>query len=350
VAIASRQYTDGPAVLCRMHSLALQCIPMPYRSLLSILDLAPAEIDTLLAAAERFLPRVEAGGFKDATLRGESVLLLFYEPSTRTRVSFELAGKMLGADTINVGGKGSSAQKGESLRDTALTLSAMDHNVVVMRHSAPDAVQVFAGCFDRSVINAGSGRGQHPTQALLDALPLRRAGLLKKGKRLAIVGDLKHSRVMRSNLQLLCRYGLDVVLVAPPPMMPEGWPGLRPEHWAAEPKACGEVSWQTDLDSVLPEVDAVMMLRVQRERMEPGHLTSTDEYSKLYGLNRRRLRLLRPDGLILHPGPVNRGVEVSQDVFADGRCVINDQVTSGVALRSALLCWACGKLEEGAEK
>jgi aspartate carbamoyltransferase catalytic subunit len=322
---------------------------MPYRSLLSILDLTPGEIEHLLDGAEYFLPRVEAGGFKDATLKGESALLLFYEPSTRTRSSFELAGKMLGMDTINIGAKGSSVEKGETVRDTALTLNAMHHNVVVMRHNAPDAVELFAKCFDRAVLNAGSGRGQHPTQALLDALPLRRAGLLKKGKRIAIVGDLKHSRVMRSNLQLLTRFGLDVLLVAPPTLIPDGWEGLKPEHWAEQPAQCGSVSWHTDIDEVLPELDAVMMLRVQRERMADAHFTNMDEYSKLYGLFARRLKALPEKALIMHPGPVNRGVEVSEDVFADPRCVINYQVASGVALRCALLCWACGKLEGAIE-
>jgi aspartate carbamoyltransferase catalytic subunit len=320
---------------------------MPYRSLLSILDLAPGEISSLLDRAEEYLPRVEAGGFKETTLKGRSALLLFYEPSTRTRASFELAGKMLGMDTINIGASGSSVKKGESIRDTALTLNAMHHNVVVMRHAEPDAVALFAGCFTRAVINAGSGRGQHPTQALLDALPLRRAGLLAPGKRIAIVGDLAHSRVMRSNLQLLCRLGMDVVLVAPPPLMPDGWAGLKPAQWCADQAACGTVSWQTDLDAVLPELDAVMMLRVQLERMEEALFTNMDEYSKLYGLNRRRLKLLPEHAVILHPGPVNRGIEVSEDVFADPRCTINDQVTSGVALRSALLVWACGT-QEGA--
>jgi len=320
---------------------------MSYRSLLSILDLTPGEISSLLDRAEEYLPRIEAGGFKETTLKGQSALLLFYEPSTRTRASFELAGKMLGMDTINISASGSSVKKGESIRDTALTLNAMHHNVVVMRHAEPDAVSLFAGCFERSVINAGSGRGQHPTQALLDALPLRRAGLLKRGKRIAIVGDLAHSRVMRSNLQLLARFGIDVVLVAPPTLMPDGWAGLKPEHWGADATECGTVSWQTDLDAALPELDAVMMLRVQMERMEEASFTSMDEYSKLYGLNRRRLKLLPAHAVILHPGPVNRGVEVGEDVFADPRCTINDQVTSGVALRSALLVWACG-IEEGA--
>ena len=318
---------------------------MSYRSLLSILDLTTGEVNQLLDAAAGYLPRIEAGGFKDATLKGFSALLLFYEASTRTRSSFELAGKMLGMDTINIGAKGSAVEKGETVRDTALTLNAMHHNVVVMRHDAPDAVALFARYFDRAVLNAGSGRGQHPTQALLDALPLRQAGMLQRGKRLAIVGDLKHSRVMRSNVQLLTSCGLDVVLVAPPTLMPEGWEGLKPAYWAADPAGYGEVSWSTDFDSVLPELDAVMMLRVQRERMGDAHITNTDEYSKLYGLNRRRLELLPAASVILHPGPVNRGVEVGEDVFADPRCLINDQVTSGVALRSALLCWSCGKLE-----
>jgi aspartate carbamoyltransferase catalytic subunit len=320
---------------------------MPYRSLLSVLDLSLKETAALLDAAEAYLPRVEAGGFKDDTLKGCSALLLFYEPSTRTRASFELAGKMLGMDTINVGATASSIVKGEGVKDTALTLNAMHFNVVVMRHNAPDAVALFARHFERATLNAGSGRGQHPTQALLDALILRDAGVLKRGKHLAVVGDLKHSRVMRSNLQLLARHGLAVTLVAPPPLMPAGWEGLKPEHWADAPADCGAVTWRTDFDSVLPELDAVMMLRVQRERLGEALLTSADEYSKLYGLSRRRLRLLRDDAVILHPGPVNRGVEVTEDVFADPRCRINDQVTGGLALRCALLRWACGKLDLG---
>lgn len=318
---------------------------MQYHSLLSILDLPPGEIAALLDHAEAYMPRVEAGGFKDTSLKGRSALLLFYEPSTRTRVSFELAGKMLGMDTINVGAKGSSVVKGEGIKDTALTLSAMHFNVVIMRHNSADAVSLFGRYFQRATINAGSGRGQHPTQALLDALILRREGVLERGKRLAIVGDLKHSRVMRSNMQLLLNHGLDVSLVAPPPLMPEGWEGLAPEHWAPDPTTCGKLSWHTDLDSVLPELDAVMMLRVQHERTQDAALTTADEYSKLYGINRRRLGLLPGSAVILHPGPVNRGVEVTEDVFADPRCVVNDQVTSGVALRSALLLWVCGELD-----
>jgi len=313
---------------------------MEYRSLLSIADLTDGEVDALLDSAARFLPRIEQGGFKDSTLRGTSVIMLFYEASTRTRVSFELAGKMLSSDTINVSAKGSSAEKGETLQDTAQTLAAMHHNVVVIRHPAADAARVFKAHFPYAVINAGSGRGQHPTQALLDAFTLRRHGAFAAGKSLAVVGDITHSRVMRSNLQLLSRRGVDVTLVAPPTLMPEGWQGM-----AAGP---GRLTWTTDIDGVLPQVDVVMMLRMQRERMAGGLITNLDEYSKLYGLNRRRLALMRDDALIMHPGPVNRGVEVSEDVFADPRCRINDQVTAGLALRCALLCWACGK-EPGSE-
>jgi aspartate carbamoyltransferase catalytic subunit len=344
-----------------------------YRSLVDILDLDGAEVERILSAAAWYLPQVQAGGFKHDTLKGTSALLLFYEASTRTRASFELAGKMLGSDTINVGAKGSSAEKGESVKDTALTLNAMDHNVVVMRHASADAVRLFARHFERGVLSAGAGRGQHPTQALLDALALRQVGLLARGKRLAIVGDIRNSRVMRSNIQLLSTLGLDVVLVAPPQLMPQYWEGLKPEYWAAPergssetqlapaaapsgearlktraPGDYGAVSWHTDIDAVLPTLDAVMLLRVQRERMDTGLLTNTDEYSKLYGLNRRRLKLLPEHAVIMHPGPVNRGVEIGEDAFLDPRCRINDQVTSGVAVRCALLGWACGRLPDGA--
>jgi aspartate carbamoyltransferase catalytic subunit len=297
---------------------------MHPRSLLSIADLSDTQVDSIFDAATSYIERLKGGTFKDSTLKGTSTLLLFYEPSTRTRVSFELAGKLLGSDTINVSASGSSAEKGESLRDTAMTLGAMRFSCLVMRHASASALQMFAESFPGPVINAGAGRGQHPTQGLLDALTLRQNGVFASGKHLAIVGDIANSRVMRSALELLERRGLHVTLVGPPSMLPEGWAG-------------GNLS--ADLDSVLPSVDAVMMLRMQRERMQGGELTTLDEFSKLYGLNRRRLELLRGDAVILHPGPVNRGVEVSEDVFADPRCRINDQVTSGLAVRCALLQW-----------
>jgi len=331
---------------------------MAYRSLLSLDELSLEEITAVLDAAATYLPRVRAGGFKDDTLRGRSVLLLFYEASTRTRVSFELAGKLLGADTINVSAKGSSVEKGESIADTAQTLSAMGLNAAVMRHSAADAVALFNRHFAGAVLNAGSGRGEHPSQALLDALTLRQAGILTACKRIAIVGDIEHSRVMRSSARLLARFGMQVTLVAPPSLMPLGWQSRarsdarRLQHATADERAARFTSrptedvfeWSCDLDSVLPQADAVMMLRMQRERMSGGEVTTLDEFSKLYGLNSRRLKLLPSGAAIMHPGPVNRGVEVSEAVFSDPRCRINDQVSAGVAVRCALLRWACGLL------
>ncbi len=319
---------------------------MSYRKLVSITDLSTDDLHTLLDLSEWFMPQVEEGGFKLDTLRGTSCILLFHEASTRTRASFEVAGKMLGSDTINMGSSGSSSEKGESLKDTALTLNAMDHNVVVLRHASADGIQIFANYFERGLLNAGSGLGQHPTQALLDALTLRRSGLLERGKRVAIVGDLRHSRVMRSNLQLWSSLGMDTVLVAPPQLMPDGWEGLRPEYWAEDATGYGSVSWDTDIDRVLPDVDAVMMLRMQRERMDGGYLTNSDEYSKLYGLFGHRLKKLPASAIIMHPGPVNRGIEISETAFLDPRCRITEQVTWGVASRCALLCWSCGRIPE----
>ncbi len=320
---------------------------MTYRSLISIADLGNAEMEKLFSLADHFLPQIESGGFKSTVLKGTSTILLFFEPSTRTRVSFELAGKMLGSDTINISTKGSSSEKGESLRDTALTMAAMDNNIVVMRHGGADAVEMFASCFDRSVINAGAGRGQHPTQALLDAHSLHREGLLETGRQVAIVGDIKHSRVMRSNIMLLLKLGMDVTLVAPPPLMPDGWEGLKPQNWAADTKGYGKLEWSSAIDPVLPKLDVVMLLRMQNERMVGGLMTNDDEYAKIWGLSKRRLDALPEHAIVLHPGPVNRGVELGQDVFDDPRCRINTQVNSGLAVRCALLCWACGKYPEG---
>jgi aspartate carbamoyltransferase catalytic subunit len=330
---------------------------MHPRSLLSIAELSDAQVDTLLDSAQGFIERLTEGvgshphpgrgqGSAPAelksTLKGTSTLLLFYEPSTRTRVSFELAGKLLGSDTINVSASGSSAEKGESLRDTAMTLGAMRFSCLVMRHASASALRVFADCFPGPVLNAGAGRGQHPTQGLLDALTLRQNGLFERGRHLAIVGDIANSRVMRSALELLQRRGVRVTLVGPPSMLPAGWM----ERDADGSSAAGQrpaSRLASDLDSILPHVDAVMMLRMQRERMQGGELTTLDEFSKLYGLNKRRLKLLREDAVILHPGPVNRGIELSEDAFADPRCRINDQVTAGLAVRCALLQWALGR-------
>ena len=320
---------------------------MAQRSLINIASLDSEELDWLFETADWFLPQVEQGGFKSAALKGTSTILLFFEPSTRTRVSFELAGKMLGSDTINVGAKGSSSEKGESIRDTALTLAAMDNNVVVMRHASADAVELFAANFDRSVINAGAGRGQHPTQALLDGYTLHREGLFKAGRHVAICGDIANSRVMRSDIMLLLKQGINVTLVAPPSLMPDGWEGLQPDRWAPVSIGFGRLNWSAGIDEALPELDAVMLLRMQRERMDAGQITNLDEYNKVWGINKRRLKLLPEHAVIMHPGPVNRGVELGQDAFDDPRCRINTQVTSGLAVRCALLCWACGRDPRG---
>jgi aspartate carbamoyltransferase catalytic subunit len=315
---------------------------MATRALLRVSDLSLAEQDAVLDAAAWYLPRVEAGRVKWSHLRGVSTLLMFYEASTRTRVSFELAGKLLGSDTINVSAKGSSVEKGESIADTAETLAAMGFGIVVVRHGGADAVALFARHFTGAVLNAGAGRGAHPTQALLDALTLRRAGVLARGKRLAIVGDILHSRVMHSNLELLTARGLEVLLIAPPSLMPPAW---------REGPVMPGVRWEPDFDRALPGLDAVMMLRMQRERMEGGLLPGLEEYAALYGLNAPRLKRLPPAAVVLHPGPVNRGVEVSEEVYLDPRCRINNQVTCGVAVRAALLCWAAGRplIPEGSE-
>ncbi|HEY7009835.1 MAG TPA: aspartate carbamoyltransferase catalytic subunit [Jatrophihabitantaceae bacterium] len=262
-------------------------------------------------------------------LRGRTIVNLFFEDSTRTRSSFEIAGKWLSADVINVSAKGSSVSKGESLRDTALTVAAMGVDALVVRHSASGAVQRLASWVDCSVVNAGDGTHEHPTQALLDAYTLRaRLGELA-GRHVVIVGDITHSRVARSNVLLLHTLGAQVTLVAPPTLMPSGvatWP-------------CA-TSW--DLDATLSgkehgDVDAVMMLRVQRERMSGGYFPTEREYAIGYGLSATRAGLLGEDVPVLHPGPMNRGLEIAS-VVADGpRSVVLDQVQAGVAVRMAVL-------------
>lgn len=273
------------------------------------------------------------------TLRGRTVVNLFFEDSTRTRISFETAAKRLSADVINFSAKGSSVSKGESLKDTALTLQAMGADAVVIRHHASGAPHTLAtsGWTHGAVINAGDGMHQHPTQALLDAYTLRRhlagpgdvTGRDLAGLRVAIVGDVLHSRVARSNVQLLHTLGAEVVLVAPPTLLPVGvgaWPARVSYH----------------LDEVIADEkpDAIMMLRVQRERMSSaggGFFPSPLEYTRRYGLDARRLSLLPEHAIVLHPGPMNRGLEISADAADSARAVIVEQVANGVAVRMAVL-------------
>jgi aspartate carbamoyltransferase catalytic subunit len=258
------------------------------------------------------------------TLRGRTVVNLFYEDSTRTRISFEAAAKRLSADVINFGAKGSSVSKGESLKDTALTLEAMGADAVVIRHPASGAAHRLAGWVHGSVVNAGDGTHEHPTQALLDAYTMRsRLGRLE-GLRVTIVGDVLHSRVARSNVRLLATLGAEVTLVAPPTLLPVGvaaWPA--------------EVAYE--LDPVLPKSDVVMMLRVQRERMNQSFFPSSREYSRRYGLDTRRMGLLPEHAIVMHPGPMNRGMEITPQVADSARSTIVEQVTNGVSVRMAVL-------------
>jgi aspartate carbamoyltransferase catalytic subunit len=295
------------------------------RHLLSAADLTRDEAILVLDTADRLAEQSEAAAVKKfPTLRGRTVVNLFFEDSTRTRTSFELAAKRLSADVINFSAKGSSVSKGESLKDTAWTLEAMGADAVVIRHHASGAPHRLAGWVKGSVINAGDGTHEHPTQALLDAYTMRQRTGRLTDLRVTIVGDIIHSRVARSNVLLLATLGAQVTLVAPPTLLPVGV-----ETWPAE------VSY--DLDAVLPKSDVVMMLRVQRERMGAAYFPSTREYSRRYGLDRDRVRLLTDDAIVMHPGPMNRGVEIAAEVADSARSTIVDQVTNGVSVRMALL-------------
>ena len=299
------------------------------KNLLSAADLSREDAVEILDTARRMQEVQTREVKKLPPLRGRTVVNLFFEDSTRTRSSFEIAGKWLSADVINVSAKGSSLSKGESLRDTVLTVEAMGVDALVVRHHASGAVARIAQWVSCPVLNAGDGTHEHPTQALLDAYTLRgRLGVLAD-RHVAIVGDIAHSRVARSNVLLLRTLGARVTLVAPPTLMPAGvasWP-------------C-ETSW--DLDAVLSvkahgDVDAVMMLRVQRERMSGGYFPTEREYAIGYGLSPERLELLGDQAPVLHPGPMNRGLEISS-LAADGpRSVVLDQVQAGVAVRMAVL-------------
>ncbi len=300
------------------------------RHLLSAGDLTHDDAVQVLDTARELAAVSNREVKKLPTLRGRTVVNLFFEDSTRTRISFEAAAKRLSADVINFSAKGSSISKGESLKDTALTLQAMGADAVVIRHGASGAPHRLAtsGWIEAAVVNAGDGTHEHPTQALLDAYTMREhladgEGDLE-GRRVTIVGDVLHSRVARSNVLLLDTLGAHVTLVAPPTLLPVGvgsWP-------------C-EVSY--DLDVPLPGADAVMMLRVQRERMSAAYFPSEREYSRRYGLDGRRAAMLPEHAIVMHPGPMNRGMEITADVADGSRSVIVEQVTNGVSVRMAVL-------------
>lgn len=301
------------------------------KHLLSASDLSLDQATAILDDADRFSKALLGREVKKLpTLRGRTVITMFYENSTRTRVSFEVAGKWMSADVINVSSSGSSVAKGESLRDTALTLRAAGADALIIRHPASGAAQRLAEWTAEpedsgpSIINAGDGTHEHPTQALLDALTIRQRLGSVEGKRVVIVGDVLHSRVARSNVRLLTTLGAEVVLVAPPTLLPTGvatWP----------------VTVSHDLDAELPAADAVLMLRVQAERMKGGFFPSAREYSVLYGLSEKRSARLPEHAVVLHPGPMLRGMEIASSVADSSQSAVLQQVSNGVHVRMAVL-------------
>jgi aspartate carbamoyltransferase catalytic subunit len=303
------------------------------KHLLSVTQLGREDVLRILDTAESFREVGTRVIKKVPALRGRTVVNLFYENSTRTRISFEVAAKRLSADVINFSTSGSSVSKGESLKDTALTLQAMGADAIVIRHSSSGAPQTLSRWVTASVLNAGDGTHEHPTQALLDLFTIREHFPSFDGLRMAIVGDVRHSRVARSLSFAAPRMGVEVTLIGPPTLIPPEAPG-----WGVE------VSH--DIDAVLPKLDVCYMLRVQRERQRQQFFPSVREYSRLFGLDRRRVEQLPEHALVMHPGPMNRGVEIASDVADLPRAVITDQVTNGIAVRMSLLYLMLGGAPE----
>nr|WP_202420283.1 aspartate carbamoyltransferase catalytic subunit [Actinomadura rayongensis] len=300
--------------------------------MISAADLTRDDALLVLDTAEEMAQVADRTVKKLPTLRGRTVVNLFYEDSTRTRISFEAAAKRLSADVINFSAKGSSVSKGESLKDTALTLEAMGADGVVIRHGASGAPHRLARWVQGSVVNAGDGTHEHPTQALLDAFTMRRRLGDLDGRRVTIVGDVLHSRVARSNVLLLATLGAEVTLVAPPTLFP-----VAVGSWPCE------ISY--DLDAVLPKSDVVMMLRVQQERMNAAYFPTVREYSRRYGLDAPRMARLPEHAIVMHPGPMNRGVEIAAEVADSVRSTIVEQVANGVSARMAVLYLLLGGSE-----
>jgi aspartate carbamoyltransferase catalytic subunit len=298
---------------------------LPPKHLLAIEGMYPPEIGQLLDLAESYALLNRSGKTQRDLLRGRTLINLFFEDSTRTRTSFELAGKRLGADVINMSVSGSSVNKGETLLDTATTLNAMQCDLLVVRHDQSGAPALLAQKVDAAVINAGDGTHEHPTQALLDALTIRRRRGRLEGLTIAICGDIAHSRVARSNIFLLTTMGATVRLIGPPTLIPTGIEAMG-------------VAVFHDMDAGLHGVDIVMMLRLQKERMTKGLVPSAREFFRFYGLDAARLARAKPDALVMHPGPMNRGVEIDSAVADDSsRSLIREQVEMGVAVRMAVL-------------
>lgn len=295
-----------------------------HKDLLSLRNIEREEIEMILQTAASMRPLLDSPNKKTAHLQGKSIVTLFYENSTRTRMSFELASKYMGAAAANISASASSVAKGETLIDTGKTLDRMGTDVIIIRHPMSGAPNLLAQHVNAAVINAGDGVNEHPSQALLDMFTMKQHKGHIDGLKVAIVGDIIHSRVARSNIFGLQTMGAEVALCAPPTLMPTQVESLG-------------VKTYTRIEEAIEGADVVMNLRIQKERQEEGNFPSLREYSKFFGLNEQNLKYAKPDALIMHPGPMNRGVEISSDVADCEHSVINEQVTSGVAVRMALL-------------
>ncbi len=302
------------------------------KDLLGIADLAPEEISLILDTAEAMKEIGSRPIKKVPALRGKTVVNLFYEPSTRTRTSFEIAEKRLSADTLNIASVSSSAVKGETLADTALNIEAMQPDMIVLRHPSSGACHLLSRICRSAIINAGDGMHEHPTQALLDAFTIRERKKRLAGLKVAIVGDLLHSRVLRSNIHLLTKMGADVWVCGPPTLIPTDITRFGVRATSA-------------IDEAVADADVIMLLRIQLERMEGAFFPSLREYFNVFGMTEARLRRAKPDAIIMHPGPMNRGVEIASEVADGPYSVILDQVANGVAVRMAVLYLLAGGVE-----
>ncbi|MFN0107885.1 MAG: aspartate carbamoyltransferase catalytic subunit [Blastocatellia bacterium] len=310
-------------------------MPLNRKDLLGIADLSVEEINLILDTAVTFRDINNRQIKKVPTLRGKTVINLFFEASTRTRTSFEIAAKRLSADAVNISASTSSVVKGETLVDTALNLQAMAPDAIVIRHGSSGAPHQIAKIVKAGVINAGDGAHEHPTQALLDALTIRHNKGRIAGLKVAIIGDVLHSRVARSNAHLLTKLGAHVVFAGPRTLMPFGLEKLIPP-------GDGSIRFADSIEEAIADADVVMMLRIQMERQNGGFFPSLREYSIYFGLNKRRLAMAKPDAIVLHPGPINRGVEIDSDVADGASSLILDQVENGVAVRMAILYLLAG--------
>ncbi len=305
------------------------------KDLLGIADLSREEIYLVLETAEAMREVGQRPIKKVPTLRGKTVVNLFYEPSTRTRTSFEIAEKRLSADTLNVAVAASSVLKGETLVDTAMNIEAMSPDMIVLRHASSGACHLLSRICKSRIINAGDGMHEHPTQALLDAFTIREHKKTIEGLKVAIVGDLLHSRVLRSNVLLLTKLGADVWVCGPPTLVP---PGIE----------CLGVHVTTSVEEAVADADVIMMLRIQQERMQGAFFPSLREYFHVFGMTAARVSRAKPDVIIMHPGPMNRGVEIASEVADGPYSVILEQVANGVAVRMAVLYLLAGGVEDEA--